>query len=85
MELRDKLMIKLREELRFPTSETPLSFHPHVTIAYRDLSSEDFRKAWAIYKDISFNVNFHVSRAYLLKHNFRQWEVLSEFNFRSQN
>ena len=81
-EMHRKLMLLLRAEFNFSETETAFEFHPHITIASRDLSSENFHKAWLEYKDKPFRAKFYVNRAYLMKHNFKKWEVLSEFQFR---
>lgn len=50
-------------------------FHPHMTIAYRDLAYAEFEKAWKIYNKKEFLVNFYNYTFYLLKHNKIQWEI----------
>lgn len=50
-------------------------FHPHMTIAYRDLAYAEFEKAWEIYNKKEFLVNFYNNSFYLLKHNGVQWEI----------
>jgi len=81
-QLHRELMLLLRSALHFSENETDLVYHPHITVAYRDLSAEDFHKAWAIYKGKPFSAKFNVNKILLLKHNFRNWEVLSEFTLR---
>ncbi len=77
------LMYFLQTELKFTPRETPYSFHPHVTLAYRDLMADNFRKAWAVYKDKPFKGTFTANAAYPLKHDYRQWQVLSRFQLRN--
>ena len=74
-----ELVSFLQSELKFTPRESPYAFHPHITIAYRDLTSETFYKAWDYYKSQPFKGNFKVHTAYLLKHDYRQWQVLSMF------
>lgn len=81
-ELRKKLIYFLREEMNFSAKESAYSFHPHVTVAYRDLSTEQFNKAWLIYKNKTFEGTFVTNAVYLLKHDYRQWNVLSKFELR---
>lgn len=54
------------------------SFKPHITIAYRDLTDENFEKAWAVYKDKEYKAMFTCSSFCLLQHNGRQWEIIQE-------
>lgn len=82
--LHKALMYFLQAELKFTPRETPYSFHPHVTLAYRDLSADNFRKAWAVYKDKPFKGVFKADAAYLLKHDYRQWQVLSRFQLKNE-
>jgi len=56
-------------------------FHPHITIAFRDLKKPVFYKVWDEYKDKLFNTSFNCSSFCLLKHNGKSWDIHSEFNF----
>lgn len=51
------------------------SFHPHMTIAYRDLEYVEFEKAWKIYREKNFTARFNANSFYLLKHNKVQWKI----------
>ncbi len=82
-QLHKALMYFLQNELKFTPRETPYAFHPHVTLAYRDLTPDNFSKAWSIYKDKSFKGSFKADAAYLLKHDYRQWQILSRFQLKS--
>lgn len=53
-------------------------FKPHMTIAYRDLSDDNYNKAWPVYKDMEYNAEFTCNSFYLLQHNGQRWEVLKE-------
>lgn len=77
--LHGKLVHFLRKELKFSDKEASYMFHPHITIAHRDLSDNEFEQAWKIYKDKIFCASFIVSTIELLKHNYRQWQVLGEY------
>ena len=54
-------------------------YHPHLTVAFRDLKKKDFPKAWAAVKDVKLKENFSVDEVALLKHNGLSWEVLAGF------
>ncbi len=51
-------------------------FHPHITIATRDLHKKDFWEAWQHFKDKPFKENFIATGLSLLKHNGRAWDVV---------
>ena len=44
------------------------SFNPHVTVGYRDLTYENFLKAWEIYKDKIYKTKLLVDKITLLRH-----------------
>ncbi len=56
-------------------------FHPHVTVAFRDLKKSLFAKAWGEFQGRSFTGEFLVNRIALLKHDGKKWEILQEFPF----
>lgn len=79
LNLHKALMHYLQTELKFTPGETGYAYHPHITIANRDLSAENFRKAWPLYKDRPFNGAFKADCVYLFKHDYHRWQVLSRF------
>lgn len=60
------------------TSTYERQFNPHVTIAYRDLTPENFEKAWAVYQEKKYTSMFTCERLTLLKHNGLRWEIIAE-------
>ncbi|HZH64310.1 MAG TPA: 2'-5' RNA ligase family protein [Flavisolibacter sp.] len=50
-------------------------FHPHITIATRDLHKKDFLEAWDYFKNKIFREDFLATGLSLLKHNGKVWEV----------
>ncbi|MEP7169210.1 MAG: 2'-5' RNA ligase family protein, partial [Bacteroidota bacterium] len=79
-ELHKKMIYFLREEMNFSAKESSYTFHPHFTVAYRDLTDEQFNKASPIYKNKTFEGSFVSDAVYLLKHDYRKWNVLSRFD-----
>ncbi|MEQ8463725.1 2'-5' RNA ligase family protein [Coleofasciculus sp. E1-EBD-02] len=57
------------------------SFSPHVTIAFRDLKRQNFRKAWTEFENQPLDFEFMASHLTLLLHDGRQWNVNVEFPF----
>ncbi len=56
-------------------------FHPHVTVAFRDLTPENFKKAWPEFQKREFANSFSASSVHLLKHQNDTWTVFKEFRF----
>lgn len=51
-------------------------FHPHITIATRDLHKKDFAEAWPLFQSKEFRETFGAAGISLLKHNGRTWDVV---------
>lgn len=57
-----------------------LPFHPHLTLAFRDLKKPAFEKAWGEFERKEFAASFLTERIALLKHNGKTWDVFTEFS-----
>jgi 2'-5' RNA ligase len=57
-----------------------LPFHPHVTLAFRDLKKPMFEKAWEEFKDREFSGFFIADHFTLLKQNGKVWELFKKFS-----
>ncbi|MEQ9424476.1 MAG: 2'-5' RNA ligase family protein [Cyclobacteriaceae bacterium] len=70
-----------RSELKIfdKAGKVPRPFHPHCTVAFRDLSRSNFDKAWSEFSDRSFEALTEISFLSLLKHNGKMWQVLNNF------
>jgi len=44
------------------------SFTPHMTVGYRDLSYDNYLKAWEVYKNKEYKTKFIVNKISLLRH-----------------
>ena len=64
----------------FNQSDDMRGFHPHITIAFRDLKKPMFYKAWEEYKIKSLAANFACQSFSLLKHQKDAWVVFKNFN-----
>ncbi|WP_330443273.1 2'-5' RNA ligase family protein [Flavobacterium sp. C4GT6] len=53
-------------------------YHPHMTIGYRDLTYPEFEKAWSVYKNKPYKVQFEVQGIYLLQHDAKQWNIIAQ-------
>jgi len=54
-------------------------FHPHLTLAFRDLKKPMFAKAWEEFEHKRYSGEFEVENFVLLKHNGKIWEIFQEF------
>jgi len=52
-------------------------FRPHLTVAYRDLSPENYRKSWMEYQTKTFRDRFEVNAVKLYKHDGRKWNEIA--------
>jgi 2'-5' RNA ligase len=69
-----------RQELNlFNANYKELPFHPHLTIAFRDLKKQAFHKAWEEFQSKLFEGEFMADHIVLLKHSGKIWEVFKTF------
>ncbi len=79
--LESALRLALAQESALEITPSDLPFHPHMTIATRDLEEPAFQMAWAEFKDRPFQEVFEASSLFLLKHNGQSWAIFREFRF----
>ena len=81
--LRQPVMDKLQESIRKlvpdfaqpdPKINDDRPFHPHMTLAFRDLKKEEFRKAWKEFNEQELSYSWEVDSFTLLRHNGSRWE-----------
>lgn len=78
----NQLMNKWRNALGNITKEDGRPFHPHLTVAFKDLKPTMFRKAWEEYSTRSFIAEMTVNGLWLLKHDGKIWWEFKYFQFR---
>lgn len=79
-DLQQSLVKHAKQKLQlFNQSDDMRGFHPHVTVAFRDLKKPVFYKLWEEYKDKPFEAEFECASICLLKHNNQRWDVYREF------
>jgi len=71
----------LKEEMNFSKKDLSGKFHPHITLATRDLKKEDFPAAWSGFKSREYETEFQSRGITLLKHNGKLWEVFQTFQW----
>ncbi len=75
--LQSRLIEKLSNRLPKDIQSTDKDFHPHMTIAYRDLTRENFDKAWSEYEHLDFSASFAVDAFHLLEHDGTKWNIVA--------
>jgi 2'-5' RNA ligase len=65
----------------FPIQKEERPFHPHVTIATRDLHKKSFNEAWDIFKHKEYEASWLVNSISLLRHNQKNWDVFFTSQF----
>ena len=66
---------------RFPIKKDDRPFHPHVTLATRDLYKKAFQEAWEIFSKKKFEALWIVNGISLLRHNKKNWDVIFTSQF----
>jgi len=81
VKLQNDLVIYMKTNLRlFNQADDMRGFHPHVTIAFRDLRKEKFLEAFTYFKTQNYTASFKVACFCLLKHTGKEWQVFKEFS-----
>ena len=78
----------IRQHPSYPMKADTRPFHPHITIATRDLMKKDFAEAWPHFANRKFAESWTANSISLLKHNKKNWDVVhtSQFqNIKSEN
>lgn len=79
-ELQHKLHAFFKRELDiFNANYQDRPFHPHLTLAFRDLRKAQYHLAWQEFAEKEYKLEFVADKIALLKHNGDRWEVLKEF------
>jgi 2'-5' RNA ligase len=68
-----------RHLMLFNQADDRRGFHPHITVAFRDLKKAVFYKVWEEYRAKPFKGEFSCSSFSLLKHQKDHWTVLKDF------
>jgi 2'-5' RNA ligase len=83
-----KDLIKLRnlvvDDLHSDNNDGPnvaRRFHPHMTIAFRDLKKDVFPDAWDYFRNSVYKRRFDVSDVSLLQLHADGWRILKRFSF----
>lgn len=83
-DLQENIMgVMTKDILNMQESNRNKPFHPHLTIAFRDLRKSLFKKAWKEFESRCFNAVFRVDGISLLKHDGTKWQIHNTFLLRA--
>jgi 2'-5' RNA ligase len=60
---------------------TERNFHPHMTIAFRDLTAAQYARAIDVYQHKKYSASFRADRFFLLQQVEKKWVVVAERGF----
>lgn len=83
--LKNELVAYLLAINKYPVKKEAGVFHPHVTIANRDLQKQAFYEAWEYFKEKKYKAEWPVQDISLLKYNNQKWDVAGTFPFSSSS
>jgi 2'-5' RNA ligase len=73
------LSFKNKELYSIKTDNRP--FHPHITIATRDLFKKSFYEAWPVFEKERFEKKWQAAGISVLRHNKKNWDVIYTSQF----
>jgi len=82
-------LIKLKTDLfeflfnqnKYPLKKEDRPFHPHVTVATRDLHKKSFYEAWEHFKEKKYEAEWIAQSLSLLRHTKKNWDVIATSQF----
>ncbi|HTA63281.1 MAG TPA: 2'-5' RNA ligase family protein [Bacteroidia bacterium] len=81
-QLQHELAVYAQKNLRLLNQVNDMrGFHPHVTIAFRDLKKDKFYQALDYFKTQTYKATFEAKSFCLLKHTGKEWLTYKEFIF----
>ena len=80
--LHSNLLKHLKSTINLFDPQNDKSYHPHMTIATRDLQKSFFMKSWEEFRVKEFIRTFEVNSIVLLKHNGKLWNISLECFFK---
>lgn len=82
MALQPNLLAHLESDISLVSKQDRRrAYVPHLTVAFRDLKPNMFRKAWSEFQRKEFHADFTASHLSLLAHNGKLWTVKENYEF----
>lgn len=84
LSLQKDLMQKMETGLSIvDPSSKKRPFAPHLTVAFKDLTKENFRKAWPEFQTRPLEFEFSANNLTLLIHDGKRWNIHADYPFSS--
>ena len=80
MDLQADLIKYMQSNLGIVDKVAHHSFTPHMTVAFRDLTKQNFKVAWREFVARQLHFEFKCDRLTLLLHDGKRWNVKTEFS-----
>jgi 2'-5' RNA ligase len=78
-DLQKDVLSNMRRQCKIENSDYKnMGFHPHMTIAFRDLKKSVFSEAWTAFQHKEIEMNWQANEICLLKHDGKKWEVFKQ-------
>ncbi|MDF2156263.1 2'-5' RNA ligase family protein [Algoriphagus sp. CAU 1675] len=71
-----------KRDLKMVSELSDRNFHPHMTVAFKDMKTSYFEDVMKLVKEKKLNCRFEVSKLTLLKRVLGRWEVWKEFELK---
>ncbi|MBS4071221.1 RNA 2',3'-cyclic phosphodiesterase [Algoriphagus aquatilis] len=81
LELQKNLKSFCKRELLLVDELSDRNYHPHLTLAFKDLKPSKFDGVLELVKDLQFDAEFKVDRMAILKKNEGKWQIQKELFF----
>jgi 2'-5' RNA ligase len=82
-EVKKQADVFFRERNGYPMKFETRPYHPHITIANRDLYKKDFHEAWSHLQHKKFEEEWLANGLSLLRHNKKNWDVVHTSQFKN--
>jgi 2'-5' RNA ligase len=81
LEVQEKLeqLARSRSDL-FNYNYAKRPYHPHVTLAFKDLTKSNFHKAWEEFENREFEGSYIANTICVLKHDGESWLIFDTYN-----
>jgi len=80
-DLHESLNDYIDKQNKFPVKKDDRPFHPHVTLATRDLYKKTFQEAWEVFSEKKYEAVLLANGISLLRHNKKNWDVIFTSQF----
>ncbi len=79
--LQAALKLHMRNAVGIKSDRPERPYHPHMTVAFKDLRKSMYGRAWEYFKQVSYERSFEVSSFWILKHDGKIWQKYLEVPF----